>query len=559
MKILKYLGLVLLLIISMSAFAARDYIESGRLQCSIGGPSIPEVIVLYVNGINTDLVGAEKDRKKLEETIRARCQDCDFKKVYNQNDGLYDIDELTFVGEQEKSILKKVAKDEAKKWIREFSSSYSADGSRRDLIYNILWMNIDVWGIDYNPSIGLSFSELLIGRIAEEYNKEVSFDVNSYGVIAFGEFAKFLNARIDYIDMEFRSSYMNELSMMYLSNYDLYKDDTAAAATISKSVDSLTTVLKEYALSGRKVVVVAHSQGNHIIELAYANLMKIFPESSLKSIRVVGVASVASTTPSGIYVTLVDDSAVLGAYRALGGLSSERPLEGNFFTIDVNHAGDENIHHSFVEVYLSDLSGKYSLPSNAQDRQKFQAVNDSNKVWSISELITELVVDSIDAAEPGPNIIATDKLITAQLTWKDYGDMDLHIQEPSYFSYNVYYGNKIGTYGYLDLDDVDGDGPEHYYVNYDAMKCMQLDGRQWNFGVQQYPNGGAKAQINLMIKVGDTTFLSRSFGQNSWGANILPVGSVKFTKGSPGNLLCPADLMITTTMCYTITITDPGG
>lgn len=52
--------------------------------------------------------------------------------------------------------------------------------------------------------------------------------------------------------------------------------------------------------------------------------------------------------------------------------------------------------------------------------------------------------------------------ITVTLTWDANPDVDLHIFEPQR---HVYYASRIGYNGYLDLDDTNGYGPEHYYTN----------------------------------------------------------------------------------------------
>ena len=57
------------------------------------------------------------------------------------------------------------------------------------------------------------------------------------------------------------------------------------------------------------VVVVAHSQGNFYVEAAYA-LLVATNDPNLHRIRVVGVAAISKTSPSGRYVTLSDDNAL---------------------------------------------------------------------------------------------------------------------------------------------------------------------------------------------------------------------------------------------------------
>lgn len=64
-----------------------------------------------------------------------------------------------------------------------------------------------------------------------------------------------------------------------------------------------------------------------------------------------------------------------------------------------------------------------------------------------------------------PNATQSDGVITVELLWDDQPDLDLHIYEPQINSTNhVYYANRHGISGYLDVDDTDGYGPEHYYA-----------------------------------------------------------------------------------------------
>lgn len=53
--------------------------------------------------------------------------------------------------------------------------------------------------------------------------------------------------------------------------------------------------------------------------------------------------------------------------------------------------------------------------------------------------------------------------ITITLTWDVQPDIDLHVLEPG--GIHVYFGNRRGTSGYLDVDDTSSYGPEHYYTN----------------------------------------------------------------------------------------------
>lgn len=58
--------------------------------------------------------------------------------------------------------------------------------------------------------------------------------------------------------------------------------------------------------------------------------------------------------------------------------------------------------------------------------------------------------------------------MTVTLTWDLQPDQDMHIFEPD--GVHVFYGNKRGQVGELDLDDTSGYGPEHYYTDCQKIK-----------------------------------------------------------------------------------------
>ena len=79
------------------------------------------------------------------------------------------------------------------------------------------------------------------------------------------------------------------------------------------------------------------------------------------------------------------------------------------------------------------------------------------------------------------------------------GDVDLHVIEPN--ATHVYFFNKIGVSGYLDVDNTISNGPEHYYASCDKTKLATgiykvgirnfrgADGRLANIQVATASNG----------------------------------------------------------------------
>jgi len=72
-----------------------------------------------------------------------------------------------------------------------------------------------------------------------------------------------------------------------------------------------------------------------------------------------------------------------------------------------------------------------------------------------------------------PAAIARFEIFTAALEWDGSGDVDLHIYEPG--GRHVYYAAPLGSTGYLDVNNTQGFGPEHYFAS-SGMNPFQPDG-----------------------------------------------------------------------------------
>jgi uncharacterized protein YfaP (DUF2135 family) len=89
-----------------------------------------------------------------------------------------------------------------------------------------------------------------------------------------------------------------------------------------------------------------------------------------------------------------------------------------------------------------------------------------------------------------PPQVAGNGPITATMTWNiNNSDVDLHVFEPD--NSHVYYDNKRGTSGYLDVDNTRAFGPEHYYTN-----CNQLQVGEYIFAVNYYDDHGDNSDRN---------------------------------------------------------------
>lgn len=561
----------------------RIYPTEGSIQCNASEDlKGKDTIILFVNGIGNSLRSTQNSRRALER-IYNHCKDCDVRQSYNQGDfntirqnknspnagdpgnnlPVDDIEELRRVSQLQLEAMHKgtaMALSELKKWndkrIDDLKKIHSITNENSQVSINGLQISIQrlrqlnnssfkkiekVVDRIHNPiQQGTNFTSSLRSfmtnadrQTTEEFlffnglsNDESNF-LQSFTLATLNLFDNPINLKFN---TEYRASFANN----YLADRTFYDQDANNKQAITKSVEHLKHEIEEYVLSGKKVVVVAHSQGNHIAELAYSNLLKqyeIDPQQStlfMDAIRVVGVASVSSTTPHNSYITWQADKAIFTWYKNARRSfdNANNPLMANFFA-DENANNEDSNDHNFERVYLANnFRGNYRIPSNIYHLDKQPAIlkNPNNRLTP-REVVRNLIDGAIKSANAMPAQIKTNSLLTAKLNWENWDDMDLYITEPS--SNIVSYNNPTGSYGFLDRDDTDGHGPEHYYIN-QGLTCNDLSNKQWNFSVHQFRNGGHNAIVHFMLKIGDNQVQSRSFGLNKWPNSTVPIGKVTF-------------------------------
>jgi hypothetical protein len=238
------------------------------------------------------------------------------------------------------------------------------------------------------------------------------------------------------------------------------------------SLDNQVQMYRELLRSGRKVLVVAHSEGNMYSNAAQERLFgSAMPEPGAAAFGIVGVAtptpSIAGWHPLppqcpsiGCYTTVETDK-IIGVVRKL--LSDTAPA--NIFTKSKTADADG---HGFIHSYLE----------NAQAREQI-----------LDHM--EAFVQQLGPLQP----ILTASLISAYLEWDSSADLDLHVFEANGREH-VFTDHPDGS-GHLDLDDVNGFGPEHYYAECDVLKGGPL-----RFGVGYFTGPGATT-ARLRVKVGD--------------------------------------------------------
>lgn len=263
------------------------------------------------------------------------------------------------------------------------------------------------------------------------------------------------------------------------------------------------TLYRTSMLEGKRVLVVSHSQGNFFVNAAYE---KLFTGSNAltttSSFGIVAVATPASfTAGNGPYTTLVEDLVIQAIALAIPpGVSL--PRFSNITNIGSGATSTDWKGHGFIEEYMA--QGSKSI---------IQIMNDT--VTMLGSLVQPPQV-----AQPGA--------ITATLTWGAQPDVDLHAFENlGAIGAHVFYNNKIGLVGQLDVDDVYQYGPEHY-----TASCSMLQAGTYRIGVNYY-YGALPETAEVQIAAGNsvrsfTRDLPTPLGQ-AGNDNPVPIADIVVT------------------------------
>jgi len=193
-------------------------------------------------------------------------------------------------------------------------------------------------------------------------------------------------------------------------------------------------------LEGRKLLFVAHSQGNLFANAAYDYAVT---QVDAQSVKVVHIAP-ASPTLNGPH-TLADLDLVINGLRAVGSVADiTDEIPGFLLRAPGVNGQRDALGHGLLEIYIN------------------QRLSISQRVKSDIDTALETLI--------APPAQAAAGFFTATLTWNGTGDVDLHTFEPN--GGHVYYRAKVGTAGHLDVDNTTANGPEHYYASCDANRLQ---------------------------------------------------------------------------------------
>lgn len=260
---------------------------------------------------------------------------------------------------------------------------------------------------------------------------------------------------------------------------------TSVSVAGSPDLQEQLRLYRNQILEGKKVILVAHSQGNLFANLAFMSLTA----EEARSVGIVSVANPDVFVADGRPWTTLTTDRIVNLIRSLVGALPATTSNGAI-------AADDWTGHGFIKSYLA----AHSL---SHDRVLNHLKN---------------AIDSVESPTAG----AGDGIITLTLTWGPQPDVDLHVFEPD--GSHVYYLNASGTSGFLDVDDVTSFGPEHYYA-----ACSTLQTGVYRVGVNYY-SGSAPEVANIQVKAGllIRTFqvqLNQSLG-SAGNNNPIPVADI---------------------------------
>lgn len=233
--------------------------------------------------------------------------------------------------------------------------------------------------------------------------------------------------------------------------------------------------------AGKRVIIVAHSQGN-LFTNTVVDLISTRQPDWARSIAVIGVATPAASiaNPWSYYVSAHDD-------RFLGDIHSLALVR----TWDVLPPNVDNSPRPDNNPYIRTPRGNYNL--------RIPFLHSFERAYFAEGLASRAKIDMHmeDLAEtlPYPSRVAGEGAIRATLTWGPQPDVDLHVFEPN--GSHVYYNDLTGQSGTLDVDDTESFGPENYVV-----ACDKVEVGVYTVGVN-YFRGNEPETANVALFLGD--------------------------------------------------------
>jgi len=292
---------------------------------------------------------------------------------------------------------------------------------------------------------------------------------------------------------------INSLKNAVLNEAQVQAETLISQANFQPIVNQFASTMTTFLTEQKKIMAVAHSQGNFFLNSVYDI---VHPTLATESLEVVQVATPTTTVRSvgGIYTTSSTDLVIRAISFVLG--STEPPnISGPIAP------SEDTLGHSFARVYMNPT---YNM---------------------LAQIKTDM--DAAMLALQPPNSQGSAGLFTVTLTWSGTGDEDLHVIEPN--GTHVFYASKQGFTGFLDVDNVVSFGPEHYFASCDPTLIQ--DGL-YQIGINDF-NGadGETATVQLVTaqRVFQAVQLSTGPTRGPAGnTSPTPVFNVQVTKNADG-------------------------
>lgn len=243
--------------------------------------------------------------------------------------------------------------------------------------------------------------------------------------------------------------------------------------------------IDNYVLEGKKMLFVAHSQGNLFVNPAYSYAKGKLTTDSVRTVHI----APASPLLSGEH-TLADLDLVINGLRTVGTVASVTDSIPGYLERPAGVTGSKDIlGHGLIPIYL-------------------------NEGINVSSRVKGHINSALSALVPPP-ATATTGFFTATLTWDGPGDVDLHTYEPA--GGHVFYGAKVGASGYLDVDNTVSNGPEHYYA---TCNSANLQPGTYQIAVANYSRATGRTATVQVASWADGVLGTRSITLGGETGNI---------------------------------------
>ena len=335
----------------------------------------------------------------------------------------------------------------------------------------------------YNETISTFYDVI---EVLNQKSREEGFDEFLSGL----QILRLIQGGLNSAEFIFAVSLLSPLANLGLDFGGLYSDAldeiTKAQAKAIKNIPEVeakhTGLYISSLRAGKRVFVIAHSQGNLFTNASLAAAARAQPDEA-DSLAMIGVATPAARQFRDSFYRTAHDDRVIDALRV-----TERVAPSNIENDLIIGFEDRSWNnHSFISDYMWP-----GLPSE-------------------EDIVLEL--QRLFIMVPFPLQYA-ENAIRASLTWgSNPPDFDLHAFEPN--GSHVYYKRLNHS---LDVDDRNGNGPENYVV-----ACNEIELGTYSIGVNYYAGKGPGfGTLTLSLGDGTTTLRSLAFGEAAGRAGNIP-------------------------------------